>query len=190
MKILVIDNYDSFTFNLVHILEKLGAETMAVYRNDKIDLAEVAQYDKIVLSPGPGLPSDSHILKDIIQQYGSTKSILGVCLGHQAIAEAYGGSLKNLERVFHGVKTKISLSCEGDYLFSGMPGSFECGRYHSWVVNSGDFPTELEVTAIDGNGEVMALAHKEYDIRGVQWHPEYILTDRGEQLLENWLNNN
>jgi len=190
MKILVIDNYDSFTFNLVHILEKLGAETMAVYRNDKIDLAEVAQYDKIVLSPGPGLPSDSHILKDIIQQYGSSKSILGVCLGHQAIAEAYGGSLKNLERVFHGVKTKISVSSEGDYLFSGMPGSFECGRYHSWVVSSDDFPEELEVTARDGNGEVMALAHKEYDIRGVQWHPESILTDRGEQLLENWLNNN
>jgi len=190
MKILVIDNYDSFTYNLVHILEKQGAESLAVFRNDKIELASVAQYDKVILSPGPGLPSDSCILQEIVQEYGCSKSILGVCLGHQAIAEAYGGTLKNLDQVYHGVKTQISVSCDGDYLFNGMPDSFECGRYHSWVVNSDGLPDELEVTARDDNGEVMALRHKQYDVKGVQFHPESILTSRGEQLLKNWLTNN
>jgi len=186
MKILVFDNYDSFTYNLVHAVKKLGFNNVEVHRNDKISLEAIAGYDKIILSPGPGLPSESGILLDLIRKYAPTKSILGVCLGEQAIAEAFGGSLFNLSEVHHGISSTISI-LEDDILFRHLPRNLEVGRYHSWAVEKKTLPDCLTVTAVDEEGMIMALAHKTYDVRGVQFHPESVLTPEGEQMLKNWL---
>ncbi|WP_395090735.1 anthranilate synthase component II [Vaginella massiliensis] len=185
MKILVLDNYDSFTYNLVHSLKKF-AQNITVKRNDEIALEEVKLYDKILLSPGPGIPDKANMLKPIIQAYAASKSILGVCLGQQAIAEVFGGKLHNTERVFHGIKSEIAVIVP-DRLFAHLPQRFEVGRYHSWVVSRDDFPEELEITAVGPEDEIMALRHKTYDVRGVQFHPESILTPFGDELLKNWL---
>jgi anthranilate synthase component 2 len=186
MKVLVVDNYDSFTYNLVHALKKLGVTELEVHRNDQIALDDVGQFDKIVLSPGPGVPAESGLLLDIIRRYASTKSILGVCLGQQAIAEAFGGSLLNLPEVYHGISSMVKV-VQPDVLFEGMPAELEVGRYHSWVVDAQTLPAELMVTALDENGMIMALAHKTYDVRGVQFHPESVLTPLGEQMIKQWL---
>ncbi len=186
MKILILDNYDSFTFNLVHYLEKVSNATVEIHRNDKISLEEVNKFDKIVLSPGPGLPSQAGILLDLIKMYAPTKSILGVCLGHQAIAEAFGGSLINLNEVFHGVSTPVEI-IKDDVLFKNIPKIVNVGRYHSWAVDRNDLPKELEITCVDENGIIMALRHKQYNLRSVQFHPESILTEYGLQLVENWV---
>jgi anthranilate synthase component 2 len=188
MKILVVDNYDSFVYNLVHILHNLGVEHVDVYKNDKIDLKSVERYDKILLSPGPGIPKEAGIMPQIIKQYAITKSILGICLGHQAIAEAFGGNLKNLQNPLHGVSSRIDCKSE-DYLFQDVPTSFTVGHYHSWVVNP-ELPYELEALAVDTNANIMALRHKNYDVRGLQFHPESILTEHGVKLIENWINHN
>ena len=185
MKILVFDNYDSFTYNIVHALRELGVEP-DVIRNDKINLDEVEKYDKIIISPGPGIPEEAGLLMDLLKRYASKKPILGICLGHQAIGQNFGASLTNLPEVYHGVATPITVTKE-DYLFEGIPEEFEVGRYHSWVVDNKDFPSELEITAIDKNGMIMALRHKEYDIRGMQFHPESVLTPLGSKIIENWL---
>jgi anthranilate synthase component 2 len=220
MKILVFDNYDSFTYNLVHLVEKILHQKVEVHRNDQILLENVKQYDKIILSPGPGIPSEAGLLLPLIKEYAASKSILGVCLGHQAIGEAFGGNLVNLSRVYHGVATPIRIlksnqeeprdtlssiqarSAEpltqvGETmevatqskhdLFKDLPSSFEVGRYHSWIVADEGFPDELEVTARDENNYIMALQHKQYDVQGVQFHPESVLTPLGESILRNWL---
>ena len=187
MKILVFDNYDSFTYNLVHLVEKITGEKVDVYRNDQIALAAIASYDKIILSPGPGIPAEAGLLLPLIKEYAATKSILGVCLGHQAIAEAFGGTLTNLDTVFHGVATPIKILNDKSGILSGLPKTLEVGRYHSWIVNEADLPEELEVTAKDENGYIMALQHKTYDVQGVQFHPESVLTPEGEKILRNWL---
>ncbi|MEP7238492.1 MAG: aminodeoxychorismate/anthranilate synthase component II [Ferruginibacter sp.] len=191
MKILVFDNYDSFTYNLVHLVEKITGEKVDVYRNDQIALADVAVYDKIILSPGPGIPEEAGLLLPLIKEYAETKSILGVCLGHQAIAEAFGGKLTNLSTVFHGVATKIQIgnrqNAIGKSLFEELPDEIEVGRYHSWIVSDENFPDELEVTARDENGYIMGLQHKTFNVQGVQFHPESVLTPDGEQILRNWL---
>lgn len=186
-KVLVIDNYDSFTYNLVHYLEDLDCD-VTVKRNDQLSLEEVDAYEKIILSPGPGIPDEAGLLKPIIAKYASTKSILGVCLGQQAIGEVFGGSLSNLSEVYHGVATKIEVSVEDESLFDGLPKSFDVGRYHSWIVTS-PLPESLEATSFDENGQIMSLRHKEYDVRGVQYHPESVLTPHGKQILENWVKN-
>lgn len=186
-KVLVIDNYDSFTYNLVHYLEDLGCE-VTVRRNDKLNLEEVEPFDKILLSPGPGIPDEAGLLKAIIKTYAPTKSILGVCLGQQAIGEVFGGNLINLETVYHGVATEINLTVNDETLFNGMDDKFEVGRYHSWVVNP-DLPSDLEATSVDENGQIMSLRHKTLDVKGVQYHPESVLTPNGKKILENWLNN-
>jgi anthranilate synthase component 2 len=185
-KILVIDNYDSFTYNLVHYLEDLNGD-VTVVRNDEFDLEEVKNYDKILLSPGPGLPNEAGLLKQLIQTYAPTKSILGVCLGLQAIGEVFGGQLRNLEKVYHGVATKVQIQVNDENLFDGLPNEIEVGRYHSWVVDPSDFPDSLQITATDSNGEIMALRHKTFDVKGVQFHPESVLTPDGKKILENWL---
>lgn len=185
-KVLVIDNYDSFTYNLVHYLEDLNCE-VTVLRNDKLDLEDVKPFDKIVLSPGPGVPDEAGLLKAIIKEYAPTKSILGVCLGQQAIGEVFGGSLINLEDVYHGVATNVTLCVDDEYIFKGLDKTIEVGRYHSWVVNS-NLPESLEATSFDENGQVMSLRHKTYDVRGVQYHPESVLTPQGKKILENWIN--
>ena len=221
MKILVFDNYDSFTYNLVHMVEKILHQKVEVYRNDQIPLEKVKQYDKIILSPGPGIPSEAGLLLPLIREYAASKSILGVCLGHQAIGEAFGGKLVNLSTVYHGVATPISVIRGGEEetlssspkrtstsstkaganqsaaevadvqmkqdLFKDLPQQFEVGRYHSWIVSDDGFPTELEVTARDDNDYIMALQHKQYDVQGVQFHPESVLTPLGEKILRNWL---
>lgn len=187
MEILLLDNYDSFTYNLLHYVEQVSDAKVEVKRNDKISLEEVERFDKIILSPGPGLPKDAGIMPALIKKYASQKSIFGVCLGQQAIAEAFGGSLINLEKVFHGVALPMKV-IEKDLLFRGLPKRFNVGRYHSWTVNPDDFPPELEITAIAESGEIMALRHKTYDVRAVQFHPESILTEHGLQLIRNWLN--
>lgn len=187
MKILVFDNYDSFTYNLVHLVEKITHEKVDVFRNDKISLEAVNGYDKIILSPGPGIPEEAGLLLPLIKQYAATKSILGVCLGHQAIGEAFGGKLINLRKVYHGVATNCQLSVANCQLFAGLPEKIEIGRYHSWIVSDENFPDELEVTARDANGYIMALQHKTYDVKGVQFHPESVLTPDGEVILRNWL---
>ncbi|MBJ2173815.1 aminodeoxychorismate/anthranilate synthase component II [Aureibaculum sp. A20] len=184
-KILVIDNYDSFTYNLVHYLEDLGCE-VTVKRNDQLALDEVEAYDKIVLSPGPGIPDEAGLLKEIIRQYASTKSILGVCLGQQAIAEVFGGKIINLDEVYHGVATSIQLAVDDEPMFKGLEKNFEVGRYHSWVVDT-LLPDDLEATSFDENGQIMSLRHKKYDVKGVQYHPESVLTPNGKKILENWL---
>lgn len=186
MKILVFDNYDSFTYNLVHLVEKITLEKVDVYRNDMIPLEKIKDYDKIILSPGPGIPEEAGLLLPLIKEYASSKSILGVCLGHQAIGQAFGGKLINLASVYHGVAT----NCEIDTtvsLFRGLTGTIEVGRYHSWIISEEDFPGELEIIARDENNYVMALKHKRYDLQGVQFHPESVLTPRGEDILKNWL---
>ena len=186
-KILVIDNYDSFTFNLVHYLEDLEAE-VTVFRNDTFDLEEILPFDKIVLSPGPGIPNEAGLLKQVIATYAATKSILGICLGHQAIAEVFGGRIRNLATVYHGVATPIEITIQDETLFKGIPNKIDVGRYHSWVVNSEDLPETLEITSTDQQGHIMSLRHKTLDVRGVQFHPESILTPNGKKILENWVN--
>jgi anthranilate synthase component 2 len=195
MKILVFDNYDSFTYNLVHLVEKILHQRVDVYRNDQIPLEQVQEYDKIILSPGPGIPEEAGMLLPLIKEYASTKSILGVCLGHQAIGEAFGAKLVNLSTVYHGVATKIDVLQKKSEagsgkspLFEGLPKELEVGRYHSWIVAEEGFPKELEVTARDANNYIMALQHKKYDVQGVQFHPESVLTPDGESILRNWLN--
>lgn len=189
MKILVFDNYDSFTYNLVHLVEKISDHTVEVYRNDEISLEKVADYDKIILSPGPGVPQEAGLLLPLIKTYAATKSILGVCLGHQAIGEAFGGKLTNLSKVYHGIATPIQINQAIKMpLFDGLPSSIEVGRYHSWVVDKQNFPEALTITAEDENGFIMALQHKQYDVQGVQFHPESVLTKDGEAMLRNWLN--
>lgn len=187
MKILVFDNYDSFTYNLVHIIEKLGYDDIDTYRNDKIKLEEIAGYDKILLSPGPGVPSEAGILLPLIKQYAQDKSILGICLGHQAIAEALGGSLINMENVMHGVAAETTILDENDYLFKGLPGRFQAGHYHSWKVDAKSLPNSLQITAIDERNNIMAMSHKQFDLKGLQFHPESILTEHGERMIGNWL---
>ncbi|QYS90850.1 aminodeoxychorismate/anthranilate synthase component II [Flavobacterium covae] len=184
--IAVIDNYDSFTYNLVHYLEDLDC-AVTVYRNDEFELAELEKFDKILLSPGPGIPSEAGLLKEVIEKYAPTKSILGVCLGQQAIGEVFGGQLTNLEKVYHGVATKVKLTNPDEVLFRDLPAEFEVGRYHSWVVANENFPAVLEVTSVDENGQIMSLKHKSYDVRGVQYHPESVLTPLGKKILENWV---
>lgn len=187
MKILVFDNYDSFTYNLVHLIEKITGEKTDVYRNDQIALEKVNEYDKIILSPGPGIPEEAGLLLPLIKEYAASKSILGVCLGHQAIAEAFGGTLINLRRVFHGVATPIEIKNQNSKILAGLPETIEVGRYHSWIVSDEDFPAELEVTTRDMNGYIMGLQHKKFDVQGVQFHPESVLTPDGEKILRNWL---
>ena len=184
-KILVIDNYDSFTYNLVHYLEDLDCE-VTVYRNDEFDIDEIGHFDKILLSPGPGIPDEAGLLKAVIAKYAPTKSILGVCLGQQAIGEVFGGTLSNLDKVYHGVSSMIKTSVNDESLFEGLGNEFEVGRYHSWVVDA-DLPDVLEATSFDENGQVMSLRHKTFDVRGVQFHPESVLTPNGKKILENWL---
>ena len=187
MKILVIDNYDSFTYNLVHAIKKISGLPVDVFRNDEISLEEIEKYDKIVLSPGPGIPEEAGLLLDIIKEFAPKKSILGVCLGHQAIGEAFGGKLHNMNRVLHGIATPIELTKNSSVLFNGLPSSFEVGRYHSWIVKNEDLPDCLEVTSYDMDGMIMSMQHKEYDVQGVQFHPESVLTPLGEKIIENWL---
>lgn len=186
ISILVFDNYDSFTYNLVHAVKKLGFNNVEVHRNDQIPLEEIARFDKIILSPGPGVPSESGILLEVIRTYSPTKPILGVCLGEQAIAEAFGGTLINLTDVHHGVSSIVDV-LEDDVLFKGLDKKIEVGRYHSWAVEKSTLPDCLKITAVDEEGMIMALAHKTYDVRGVQFHPESVLTPKGEQMLKNWL---
>lgn len=204
MKVLVFDNYDSFTYNLVHLVEKILGAKPDVVRNDELPLEKIADYDKIILSPGPGLPSEAGLLLPLIKEYASRKSILGVCLGHQAIGEAFGGKLVNLSSVYHGVATPVTIikhenrdgnedqtfskphSARAD-LFQDLPETIAVGRYHSWVVADEAFPDELEITARDEAGFIMALQHKTYDVQGVQFHPESVLTPQGETILRNWL---
>lgn len=187
MKILVFDNYDSFTYNLVHQVKKLVHGKVEVWKNDEISLASVKSFDKIILSPGPGLPKDAGLLEPLIREYAATKSILGVCLGHQAIGEVFGGRLINLDHVFHGVSTECRVVKKNAPLFRNMPLDFMIGRYHSWVISEESFPEEMEITARDENNYIMALQHRQFDVQGVQFHPESVLTPLGEKILENWL---
>ena len=185
MKIVIIDNYDSFTYNLAHLVRELGTE-VTVLRNDQFSLDQIEAYSKIILSPGPGIPSEAGLLLDVIRTYAGRKPILGVCLGHQAIGEAFGGQLENLSDVFHGVATPCHIIAD-DPVFSGLPADITIGRYHSWVVSKDGFPDCLEITAESDEGQIMALRHKEYNIRGIQFHPESVLTPDGKRMLQNWL---
>lgn len=186
MKLLVLDNYDSFTYNLVHILRSIGYRP-DVIRNDKISVEDVGAYDKILLSPGPGIPEEAGIMKEVIKAYGNQKSILGVCLGHQGIGEVYGAELYNLFNVLHGVSSDISILKSDDYLFKSVPEIFRGCHYHSWAILQESVPEQLEVTARDANGNIMAIAHKTLDVKGLQFHPESILTEYGEKMIENWV---
>lgn len=186
MRLLILDNYDSFTYNLVHLVEKTSRFDFDVVKNDAIDLAEVAQYDKILVSPGPGLPSEAGILLPLLKSYSPTKSILGVCLGLQGIGEAFLSPLKNLNQVYHGLATPIRVISD-DVLFENCPREFKVGRYHSWVIDEQQVNEALDVTAVDENGFIMAARHKMYDVRGVQFHPESILSEYGETIIHNWL---
>jgi anthranilate synthase component 2 len=188
MKILVIDNYDSFTYNLVHYIENIiDNDVISVFRNDKINLDDVEGYDKILLSPGPGIPDEAGICLELIKRYAPTKSIFGVCLGHQAIGEAFGGKLVNLETVYHGVSTPIHIVTPDDYLYSGLPGTFEVGRYHSWIVDRNGLPDCFKINSLDDQGFIMGISHNEFDVKGVQYHPESVLTEHGMKIVENWL---
>jgi len=187
MKILVLDNYDSFTYNLIHYVKELTDSTVDVFRNDKIALENVGQYDKILLSPGPGIPKEAGILLDVIKTYAPTKSILGVCLGHQAIAEAFGGEIYNLPNVYHGVETKMKVMDTNEPLFKNVPEVFVAGRYHSWNVVNTNLPDCFNITVEDTEGIIMGITHKEYNVRGVQFHPESVLTPDGKTMIENWL---
>jgi anthranilate synthase component 2 len=186
-KILVFDNYDSFTYNLVHYIEEIVGHKVDVYRNDQISLEDIEKYDKILLSPGPGIPCEAGILIPLIKKWGATKSIMGVCLGHQAIAEAFGGTLANLSKVYHGVATAINITDDLEFLFNDIPKTIKVGRYHSWAVVDEGLPDCFEVTSRDEEGQIMGIRHKEYDVRGVQFHPESILTEYGKKMMENWL---
>ncbi|WP_293953067.1 MULTISPECIES: anthranilate synthase component II [unclassified Sphingobacterium] len=185
-KIVVIDNYDSFTYNLVHLLQELDQEYV-VWRNDKFKLEDIDAFDKILLSPGPGIPEEAGLLLDVIRTYAPHKSILGICLGQQAIAEIFGGTLFNMEKPLHGVATNITVTDESEKLFQDFPKDSKIGRYHSWAVSKNTLPTCLKVTAVDENGIIMALTHTEYDVRGMQFHPESVLTTNGKKLIQNWL---
>lgn len=187
MKVMVIDNYDSFTYNLVHILRELGInESMKIVRNDQFELDEVESFDHILLSPGPGLPKDAGLMPKVIERYAPTKNILGVCLGHQGIGESFGAKLFNLPQVFHGMVTPVKQVID-DELFKGLPSTFNVCRYHSWVIEKSSLPESLEVTSIAENGNIMSIRHKEFNVRGVQFHPESIMTEHGKQLMKNWL---
>lgn len=185
MKIVIIDNYDSFVYNLSHLIKELGAE-VTVKRNDQFQLQELEEFDKILLSPGPGIPEEAGLLMDVIRTYAGKKPILGVCLGEQAIGEVFGGKLTNLDEVFHGIQSPITLTVP-DYLFEGLPSQISVGRYHSWVVDKDGFPDCLEVTAVSEEGYIMVLRHRTLDVRGVQFHPESVLTPDGKQILANWI---
>lgn len=185
-KILVFDNYDSFTYNLVHLVEKLIHTSVTVVRNDEIPLEKVKEFDRIILSPGPGIPAEAGLLLPLIKEYAASKTILGVCLGHQAMGEAFGGSLTNLSTVYHGVSTNCSVVNDSP-LFKDLPSQFQIGRYHSWIVDEHTLPSELEVTARDDQQMIMAMQHKNYNIQGVQFHPESVLTPLGEKIIQNWL---
>ena len=185
MKTVIIDNYDSFTYNLAHLVKELGTE-VDVLRNDKFELEELEKYDKIILSPGPGIPEEAGLLLEVIRTYAGRKPILGVCLGEQAIGQAFGGKLTNLSEVFHGIQTNVRIKNK-DYIFSGLPTEIPVGRYHSWVVDTEGFPEELVITAISSEGQIMALKHQEYDVHGIQFHPESVLTPDGKQIVGNWL---
>ena len=187
MKILVFDNYDSFTYNLVQLIREIAVDAkVEVFRNDEITLEAVKAYDKILLSPGPGIPSESGLLLPLIKEYAASKSIFGVCLGQQAIAESFGGSLSNLSKVYHGIATPIHLT-NSSSLFEGLPNKFSVGRYHSWIVNEKDLPSDLIITSKDEEGYIMSLEHKTYDVKGVQYHPESVLTPDGAKIIANWL---
>lgn len=188
MNVAVIDNYDSFTYNLVHYLEGFGVN-VTVYKNDAFVIKDIAKFDKILLSPGPGIPDEAGLLKDVIKTYCKSKSILGICLGMQAIGEVFGGELVNLSKVYHGVATKVTKT-EEDSIYKELPDEFEVGRYHSWVVAKENFPKDLIITSVDENGQIMSLKHKTYDVRGVQFHPESVLTPFGKQIIKNWVNDN
>ena len=185
MKTVIIDNYDSFTYNLAHLVKELGAE-VDVLRNDKFELEELEKYDKIILSPGPGIPEEAGLLLEVIRTYAGRKPILGVCLGEQAIGQAFGGKLTNLSEVFHGIQTNVKIKNK-DYIFSGLPTEIPVGRYHSWVVDTDGFPEELVITAISSEGQIMALKHRKYDVHGIQFHPESVLTPDAKQIVGNWL---
>ena len=187
MKILLLDNYDSFTYNLLHAVKELGMTDVKVVRNDRIGLDEVEQFDKIILSPGPGIPEEAGLLLPVIKRYAPTKSILGVCLGHLAIGEAFGARLENLKEVYHGVQTPVSILRQ-DKLFKGLGKEIPVGRYHSWVVSREGFPDCLEITAESREGQIMALRHKSYDVHGIQFHPESVLTPQGKEIIQNFLN--
>ncbi|MBQ1582091.1 MAG: aminodeoxychorismate/anthranilate synthase component II [Prevotella sp.] len=186
MKIVIIDNYDSFTYNLSHLVKELGAE-VTVYRNDQFQLNQLEVFDKIILSPGPGIPSEAGLLLDVIRTYAGRKPILGVCLGHQAIGEVFGGKLTNLSDVYHGIATE-GTQFGVDPIFTGLPKRIIMGRYHSWVVDRVDFPSCLEITAVSDDGQIMALRHRNYNIHGIQFHPESVLTPEGRTIIKNWLN--
>jgi anthranilate synthase component II len=187
MKILIIDNYDSFTYNLVHLVNEIGLQC-DVWRNDQFKIEDVDAYSHIILSPGPGIPSEAGLLLEVIEKYSPTKSIFGVCLGQQAIAEVFGGKLFNLSRPMHGIATPIKVTDPHEKLFAGLPQSFKVGRYHSWVVSNDGLPDSLTITAIDEqDNSIMALRHKQYDVRGVQFHPESVLTEHGRGMMQNWL---
>lgn len=185
-KIVVIDNYDSFTYNLVCYLRELNAD-VTIFRNDEFDLEIIEKFDKIVLSPGPGIPDEAGLLKAVIEKYAASKSILGICLGQQAIAEVFGGSLVNLEMVYHGVATTIEVVVDDEILFKNLDSTFEVGRYHSWIVEN-PLPSVLQITSVDEDGQIMSLRHRIFDMRAVQFHPESVLTPNGKKILENWLN--
>ena len=185
MKTVIIDNYGCFTYNLAHLVKELGTE-VDVLRNDKFELEELEKYDKIILSPGPGIPEEAGLLLEVIRTYAGRKPILGVCLGEQAIGQAFGGKLTNLSEVFHGIQTNVKIKNK-DYIFSGLPTEIPVGRYHSWVVDTEEFPEELVITAISSEGQIMALKHREYDVHGIQFHPESVLTPDGKQIVGNWL---
>lgn len=186
MKILVLDNYDSFTYNLVYIIRALGyGPQMDIFRNDKINLVDVGVYDKILLSPGPGIPSEAGIMPELLKKYATTKDILGICLGHQAIGEAFGGDLINLSEVVHGLASEVEI--KEDLLFHGLPENFKIGRYHSWVINEGNLSPDLEIIARTPDGQIMGVRHKEFRVRGLQFHPESVLTEHGVEMMRNWL---
>ena len=187
MKILMIDNYDSFTYNLVHMLETFDGVSVVVKRNDQLTLDDVVPFEKIVLSPGPGIPSEAGLMPEIVRTFAETKSILGVCLGHQCIGEIFGGTLLNIKAPIHGKATPIEITDPSEHLFTGLPTRFSVGRYHSWVVQNEELPKEIQVTAVDDAGSIMALRHTRLDVRGVQFHPESILTEHGRTMLENWI---
>ena len=185
MKTVIIDNYDSFTYNLAHLVKELGAE-VSVVRNDQFRLSELKPFDKIILAPGPGIPTEAGLLMDVIDAYASVKPILGVCLGHQAIGEYFGGKLTNLSQVFHGIASIISITAP-DYIYKELPAQVQVGRYHSWVVDNEGLPDCLEVTSVSEEGQIMSLRHKQYDVRGIQYHPESVLTPEGRKIIANWL---
>lgn len=187
MNIVIVDNYDSFTYNLRHLVEELGAN-VEVVRNDQFEINYLAKFDKIILSPGPGIPSEAGLLLSVIKTYADKKPILGVCLGHQAIGEVFGSKLHNLSDVFHGVQTPIDIIAD-DYIFSNLPKEINVGRYHSWVIDTNDFSTDLQITAVSKEGQIMAVRHKEYDVHGIQFHPESVLTPEGKQIINNFLYN-